>query len=195
MTKFDPSQCNELKMHQTRIPGLLHFELPVHGDNRGWFKENYQREKMTSLGLPADFEVVQNNISYNEKKGVTRGIHAEPWDKFISIGFGRVCAAIVDLRPGESFGQLETFELNPGEAIYVPRGCGNSFQTLEDHTVYTYLVNEHWSPDAQYVMVNLADETLAIDWPISLDKAEVSDKDKAHPSLAEVKSNGGFIAS
>ena len=72
----------ELKVTETNIPGLLVFDLPVHGDNRGWFKENWQRAKMTALGLP-DFGPVQNNISFNAKKGVTRGIHAEPWDKYI----------------------------------------------------------------------------------------------------------------
>lgn len=187
MSEFDPGMHNELRMERTRIPELLHFELPVHGDNRGWFKENYQREKMVRLGLPADFEVVQNNISYNEKKGVTRGIHAEPWDKYISIAYGSVFAAIVDFRPGESFGQLETFELSPGQAIYVPRGCGNSFQTLEDHTVYTYLVNEHWSPEATYVLVNMADPDIGIKWPIPLEEAEVSEKDKNHPNLADIE--------
>jgi dTDP-4-dehydrorhamnose 3,5-epimerase len=187
MSEFDPSQYNELHMHETRIPDLLVFDLQVFGDNRGWFKENYQREKLVKLGLPADFEVVQNNISYNEKAGVTRGIHAEPWDKFISIAYGSVFAAIVDFRPGESFGTLETFELNPGQVIYVPRGCGNSFQTLEDNTVYTYLVNEHWSPEAKYTLVNLADPELGIDWPISLEQAEVSEKDRNHPPLADIK--------
>nr|QBR99880.1 dTDP-4-dehydrorhamnose 3,5-epimerase [Streptococcus thermophilus] len=28
------------------IPGMLEFDIPVHGDNRGWFKENFQKEKM-----------------------------------------------------------------------------------------------------------------------------------------------------
>ena len=28
------------------IPGLMEFDIPVHGDNRGWFKENFQKEKM-----------------------------------------------------------------------------------------------------------------------------------------------------
>ena len=27
------------------IPGLMEFDIPVHGDNRGWFKENFQKEK------------------------------------------------------------------------------------------------------------------------------------------------------
>ena len=28
----------ELKVTKTNIPGLIVFDLPVHGDNRGWFK-------------------------------------------------------------------------------------------------------------------------------------------------------------
>ncbi|RYQ17644.1 SDR family oxidoreductase [Bifidobacterium pseudolongum] len=46
----------ELKVTETNIPGLLVFDLPVHGDNRSWFKENWQKAKMTALGLPADFQ-------------------------------------------------------------------------------------------------------------------------------------------
>ena len=130
----------DLKVEETNIPGLLVFDLPVHGDNRGWFKENWQRAKMTALGLP-DFGPVQNNISFNATKGVTRGIHAEPWDKYISIAAGEIFGAWVDLRPGESFGQVYTTRLDPSRAIYVPRGVGNSFQALADGTVYTYLVN------------------------------------------------------
>ena len=34
------------------IPGLLEFDIPVHWDNRGWFKENFQKEKMLPLGFP-----------------------------------------------------------------------------------------------------------------------------------------------
>ncbi|MFI5212877.1 MAG: sugar nucleotide-binding protein, partial [Candidatus Saccharimonadales bacterium] len=159
----------------------------IHGDTRGWFKENWQKEKMTALGLP-DFGPVQNNISFNAEKGVTRGIHAEPWDKYISVGSGRIFGAWVDLREGDSFGSVFTAEIDPTKAIFVPRGVGNAFQALEDNTVYTYLVNDHWSAEAQtqYTFLNLADETANIPWPIPLDQAELSDKDQAHPRLADV---------
>ena len=72
--------------------------------------------------------------------------------------------------------------------IIVPRGVGNSYQTLEPDTAYTYLVNDHWSADAQgrYTFLNLADPTAAIAWPIPLKDAELSDKDRAHPMLADV---------
>lgn len=177
----------KLAAYETPIPGVVLYDLPVHGDNRGWFKENWQREKMVAFGLP-DFRPVQNNISYNEKAGTTRGIHAEPWDKFISVATGKIFGAWVDLREGPSFGAIFTAELDPSQAIFIPRGVGNAFQTLEDNTAYTYLVNDHWSADAQdqYTFLNLADETAAIAWPISLQHAELSDKDKAHPRLAGV---------
>jgi dTDP-4-dehydrorhamnose 3,5-epimerase len=170
-----------VRVETTAIEGLLRVELDVHGDSRGWFKESYQREKLMALGLP-DLQVVQHNVSYNEARGVTRGIHAEPWDKFISPAAGRVFAAIVDLRPGAP-ATVETFELGVGDALYVPRGCGNSFCTLEPHTVYSYLVNDHWSAEAEYVNVNLFDPTLAIAWPIARDEMTISDKDLAHRFL------------
>lgn len=178
----------ELKVTETEIPGLLIIDLPVHGDNRGWFKENWQREKMVAAGLP-DFNPVQNNISFNASVGTTRGIHAEPWDKYVSVATGRIFGAWVDLRAGESFGKVVTVELGPDTAIFVPRGVGNSFQTLEENTAYTYLVNDHWSADAVsgYSFLNLADETVAIDWPIDLAKAELSEKDRNHPRLNEIK--------
>ncbi|MCC9146472.1 MULTISPECIES: bifunctional dTDP-4-dehydrorhamnose 3,5-epimerase family protein/NAD(P)-dependent oxidoreductase [unclassified Arthrobacter] len=176
-----------LAAHPTPIPGVLLIDLPVHGDNRGWFKENWQQEKMVALGLP-DFGPVQNNISFNEKAGTTRGIHAEPWDKFIGVATGRIFGAWVDLREGPSFGTVFTAELDPSRAIFIPRGVGNAFQTLEDNTAYTYLVNDHWSADAQgqYTFLNLGDETAAIAWPIPLKDAELSDKDRVHPRLADV---------
>jgi dTDP-4-dehydrorhamnose 3,5-epimerase len=177
----------ELKAYETNIPGLLVLDLPVHGDSRGWFKENWQREKMIALGLP-DFGPVQNNISFNAEAGVTRGIHAEPWDKYVSVGAGQIFGAWVDLREGDSFGQVFTIEVDPSKAVYVPRGVGNAFQALEANTVYTYMVNDHWSQESVplYTFLNLADTASAIDWPIPLDQAGLSDKDKAHPQLADV---------
>lgn len=166
---------------------MIFFDLPVHGDNRGWFKENWQREKMTDLGLP-DFAPVQNNISFNAVRGTTRGIHAEPWDKFISVATGSVFGAWVDLRDLPSFGTVFTAVVDPSNAIYIPRGVGNAFQSLEDNTAYTYLVNDHWSAGAQtkYTFLNLADESLGIDWPIPLNQAELSEKDRKHPPLQDV---------
>ncbi len=176
-----------MQVTKTPIPGLLVIDLDVRGDNRGWFKENWQRAKMVDLGLP-DFGPVQNNVSFNSRRGATRGIHAEPWDKLVSVATGKVYGAWVDLRPGRGFGACFTLELGPETAVFVPRGVGNAFQTLVDGTAYSYLVNDHWSlaAKASYTFLNVADETVAIDWPIPLDQAELSDADRAHPRLPDV---------
>lgn len=174
-----------LRAVTTAIPGLVIWDLPVHGDNRGWFKENWQREKMIAAGMP-DFGPVQNNVSFNESAGTTRGIHAEPWDKYISVATGRIFCAWVDLRDGPTFGTVVTAEIDPSRAVFVPQGVGNGFQTLEPNTAYTYLVNDHYSPDGIYTSLNPADETIAVSWPIPLDQAELSEKDRAQGPLSEV---------
>jgi dTDP-4-dehydrorhamnose 3,5-epimerase-like enzyme len=186
----------DLTARATSIPGLFEFQLDVRGDNRGWFKENFQRAKV-DVALKAinaehtelidNFVVIQNNVSFNKEKGVTRGIHAEPWDKYISVVNGEAFAAIIDLRPGDTFGNVETFHLTPNTAIFVPRGCGNSFQALTDNLVYTYLVNAHWSADAQYSFVNLRDPDLNITWPIPITDDLISEKDKNHPLLKDLR--------
>lgn len=174
-----------LTAQKTPIEGLIVYDLPVFGDSRGWFKENWQREKMRAAGLP-DFGPVQNNVSFNDKRGVTRGLHAEPWDKYVSIGYGSIFGAWCDIRKDSpTYGETFTIELDPSKAIFVPRGVANGYQTLEDNTVYMYLVNDHWSKDAVYSNVSVYDESLGIDWPIPLNEAELSDKDKNHPLLVD----------
>ena len=185
------SECEvekDLKIRETPIEGLLVAELPVHGDSRGWFKENWQRAKMCALGAP-DLTWVQNNISFNAERGVTRGVHAEPWDKWISVATGRIFGAWVDLREGSAtYGATYCCEVDPSRAVFTPRGVGNSFQALEDGTAYTYLVNAHWSAELKktYTFVNLADPALGIEWPIPLEQATLSEADKHHPMLADV---------
>ncbi|MHA6967345.1 sugar nucleotide-binding protein [Glutamicibacter bergerei] len=182
------SQEKQLKVEHTVIPGLLVLHLPVHVDQRGWFKENWQRQKMVSAGL-SDFRPVQNNVSFNADRGTTRGLHAEPWDKYVSVLSGEIFGAWVDLRPGATFGTVFTVRMGPNQAVFVPRGVANAFQTLSNNTVYSYLVTEHWTEASrtEYSYVNLADPQLQIDWPISLDQAIVSQADRDHPHLDEAK--------
>ena len=137
---------------------------------------------MLAIGLP-DFGPVQNNVSFNSDRGVTRGIHTEPWDKFISLATGRIFGAWVDMREGETFGATFTLEMDTSVAVFVPRGVGNSYQVLEDATAYTYLVNDHWRPGVTYPALALGDPTVAIDWPIPLGEAIISEKDQNAPAL------------
>ena len=172
------------------IPGMIEFDIPVHGDNRGWFKENFQKEKMLPLGFPESFfkeNKLQNNVSLS-RKGVLRGLHAEPWDKYISVADnGRVLGSWVDLREGASFGHVYQTVIDASKGIYVPRGVANGFQVLSDTVSYSYLVNDYWALDLKpkYAFVNYADPALAIEWD-DVENAEVSEADKNHPLLKDV---------
>lgn len=177
----------EFKIKETAISGLLEIDISLIEDERGYFQEKFQKEKLVAAGFPESFNPVQQNISYNRDVGVIRGIHAEPWDKYISVIKGRVFAAFVDLRKGERFGTIVTVEITPTKAVFLPEDVANSYQTLEPDTYYSYLVNKHWSSDSKYRSINVADPDLAIKWPVSLDKAIISDKDRSNPMLKDLK--------
>jgi len=179
----------EFTGHQTDIPGLILFDVTQVGDDRGYFQEKYQKAKLVAAGLPESFTVVQNSLSYNKDAGVTRGFHAEPWDKYISVVTGKVFCAYVDLRKGPNFGKVVTTEITPNTAVFLPQGVANSFQTLEPDTYYLYSVNAHWSAGNydKYCFVNLGDPALGVQWPVALDTAVMSDRDRNHPMLTTVK--------
>src|SRR3990167_10287753 len=155
---------NDLNVTKASIPGLLRVKLVVNEDERGSFTELYQAAKLQALGLPK-IDMVQTNLSTNKLRGITRGIHAEPWNKYITPVLGKVFVGIVDLR-SDNFGKVETFELEPGNAIFVPKGCANSYQVLSDSTYYLYQVDAHWQPGISYPAINCFDKELRINWPI-----------------------------
>ena len=153
----------------TTIDGLEVHRLTVHEDNRGWFKENWSGQKLTPK---------QHNVSFNVRRGATRGMHAEPWDKWVSVATGRVFGAWVDMREGSAtFGEKFTCEIGPDTAVFVPRGVANGFQALEDDTTYIYLVNQRYSPGGAFCSYK------EIDWP--LEPTELSAKDLEHPLLID----------
>lgn len=172
------------------IPGMMEFDIPVHGDSRGWFKESFQKEKMLALGFPTDFfkeNKLQNNVSLSSK-GVLRGFHGEPWDKYVSVvDNGLVLGAWVDLREGDSFGQVYQTLIDASKGVFIPRGVANGFQVLSETVSYSYLVNDYWASSLKpkYAYVNYSDPALGVVWQ-DLGNAEVSDEDKQHPFLEDV---------
>ncbi len=182
------SKTTEFTIKKTEIPGLLEIDISLVEDERGYFQEKFQREKLVAAGLPEDFKIIQQNISYNKEVGIIRGIHAEPWDKYVSVISGKVFGVYVDLRPGETFGKKVEILIDDKKAVFVPNGVGNSYQTLEPNTYYSYLINAHWSADkvSEYKSINPTDPDLAIQWPISLDESILSDKDRKNPFLKDI---------
>ena len=145
---------------------------------------------MRAAGLP-ELDFVQQNVAFNAAAGVTRGIHAEPWDKYVSVACGRVFAAIVELRDGPGFGTVVCRELTPDQALLIPAGCGNSYQVLEPATAYIYLTTGLWDPS---ISVSGASPRWIPRWPSTgrcpASAAVLSAKDLAAPPLAEFVRGG-----
>lgn len=170
------------------IEGFYHVTLVSNvlgDDTRGTFREVWQTAKMTGVGLP-EFHPVQFNVA-ESGYGVIRGIHAEPWEKYIYVSSGTVFGAWVDMRStSRSFGQSLTLDLDNTQAVFVPRGVGNSYAVTSERAIYNYLTNDHWQPDAPYTNIRYDDEALGIQWPIPANDRVISDKDRNAPRLNEL---------
>jgi dTDP-4-dehydrorhamnose 3,5-epimerase len=177
-----------LAVEPTEIDGLWVIELDVHRDPEragASFREGFQAEKMTALGLP-EFHPVQFNVS-ESPLGTLRGFHAEPWEKFIHVVSGTAFAAIADIRPDSpTFKKVWTGELGQHNAIFLTRGLGNSFQAVSELVIYTYLTNAHWEPGLKYRAVRYDDPELGVAWPITDERLKLSVKDTQNPSLADI---------
>jgi dTDP-4-dehydrorhamnose 3,5-epimerase-like enzyme len=170
----------------TGIPGLTIFELAVIPDGRGWQKTAFDYGQMTELGLSADFRPTRWVINHNRHKGVTRGIHAELCNKLVSVSRGTFFSVIVDLRIGPTFGTAEQIVLTPARALFIPVGCGNSYQTQTDDAQYGYLSDEP-IVGPELTAVDLADPALAISWPIPLERAIRLEDDLKRPGLRDIQ--------
>ena len=109
----------DITVRETELPGIVVIDTDYFRDDRGFFIENYHKQRFAEHGITDEF--VQDNHS-RSGYGVLRGIHGEPWNKYVTLAHGRAFAAIVDLRAGAGFGRVETIELHPGNAIFVPEG-------------------------------------------------------------------------
>ncbi len=188
--KSDVMQISSRGVHKTKFEGMLVFDLNIFEDTRGSFTEVWQTEAMQELGLPA-VNPQQLGIS-RSKRGAIRAVHAEPYDKIVHVIEGRIFVAMVDLRKeSPTFGQVDSFELNYMQMLFIPNGVGNAFQAISDEeVVYCYCVTGIWSAEkaysGQYVAVNYADPDLNIHWPIGKDEQIVSLKDQQNKTMREL---------
>ena len=104
---------------------------------------------MTALGLP-DFGPVQDNVSFNAARGTTRG---HPRRAVGQVGLGRHRPRRT--APGSTCARAPTFgttfavELEPGDGgVRARAASATATRRSSDDTAYTYLVNDHWRPDA-----------------------------------------------
>lgn len=149
------------------LEGLYIIEPAVHGDDRGYFMETYNRRDLAEAGL--DLEFVQDNQSMSVK-GVLRGLHYQkqhPQGKLVRVIRGRVFDVAVDLRKGSpTRGRWYGVELT-GEnqkQFYIPEGFAHGFLVLSDRAEFCYKVTDFYHPEDEGGLA-WNDPTIGIQWP------------------------------
>ena len=167
-------------------------EPHIFTDNRGWFFESYNKEKMKDFGI--DVEFIQDNHSLSIPKNTIRGIHFQnnPYaqSKLIRCTKGRIMDYAIDLRKGSStylkWVGVELSEKNKKQ-IFIPKGFGHIFITLEDNCEVQYKVDNIYSKENER-SIRYDDPEIGIPWPKDLTPI-LSEKDANAPLMKDSDCN------
>jgi len=186
-----------MKLSPLKIDGAWVAESPVWPDNRGFFREWYQRDTiLEATGI--DFSVAQANFSLSSQ-GVFRGIHyslaPKGQAKWITCVSGSIIDVVVDLRVDTpTFNMIEDIELERGDgkSVLIGSGLGHGFYSKENDSGVAYLLNSSYSPENEYG-ISPKDPELNIAWPNGFFKSinqNISIKDLQAPTLRERQEQG-----
>ena len=190
---------------ETKLKDAYIIELEPIEDERGFFARSFCQEEFRLHGI--NMNIVQCNISYNNKKGTLRGMHyqAAPYEeaKLVRCARGSIYDVIIDLRPNSpTYCQWIAVELTAHRLLltapssqlaaygpklpshhrmlYIPKGFAHGFLTFEDDTEVFYQMSEFYAPEyARGVRWN--DPTFQIQWPGEV--KVISDRDNTYPDF------------
>lgn len=186
-----------MKVIETNIKDVLIVIPDVHGDNRGYFVETYNKERYVQNGIKADF--VQDNMSFSATKGTLRGLHFQypPYAqaKLVSVSKGAVIDVAVDIRKGSptylKYVAVELSEENHKQ-LFIPRGFAHAFLTVTENVEFRYKCDSLYNKESEGG-IRYDDPEIAIPWDEILGDIEptLSEKDKNAKSVSEI--NNTFV--
>jgi dTDP-4-dehydrorhamnose 3,5-epimerase len=175
-----------VQISETRLQGPRLLEPVVHGDSRGFFLEAFRSDALTDAGIDLGF--VQDNHS-RSRQAIARGMHFQPgqW-KLVRCVRGAIVDVICDIRVGSpTFGQWEAFELNDENhhQLLVPDGFAHGFAVTSELADVVYKVSSYYDPSSE-AGFRFDDPEVGIEWPLPIGELQVSARDQAAPTLAEL---------
>jgi dTDP-4-dehydrorhamnose 3,5-epimerase len=172
---------------ETGIEGLVVLEPKVFGDERGWFQEEYNADKLAEVGFTD--KLVQANHSFSAAN-VLRGLHFQQaphaQSKLVRCLRGRLFDVAVDIRPGSpTCGQWFGVDLSDEnhKQLLVPRGFAHGFYTLTDAELLYFCGENSYHPESEGGL-RFDDPDLKIVWPFA-DEPVVNDRDRNWPLFKE----------
>lgn len=181
-----------MEIIKTDIEGVIIIKPQIFKDSRGYFFESFSQREFNEKVTPIQF--VQDNESCSSY-GVMRGLHFQkpPYSqsKLVRCVKGSVLDVAVDIRKGSpTYGKHVAVELSAENHLqfFIPKGFAHGFAVLSEEAIFQYKCDEFYTPQSEGG-IQLMDESLGINWPISADDAILSDKDKKYPKLSEITSD------
>ena len=179
-----------MKYIKANIEGVYVIEPNVFEDARGYFFESWKQAEFNEQIGKVDF--IQDNES-KSSFGVLRGLHYQKGDtsqaKLVRVIKGRVLDVVVDIRKSSStFGKHIMVELSEENKrqLFIPRGMAHGFLVLSDEAIFTYKVDNPYSPQTE-AGIRWNDPDLAIQWPINLAQLKTSEKDLKQPFFRDAE--------
>ena len=180
-----------LHLEETKLAGVMVITPRRLSDDRGFFSESWNRQKLSAcLGFDLDF--VQDNHSLSRQVGTLRGLHFQvpphAQAKLVYCSRGRLLDVAVDLRTGSpTFRHWVGVELSfaNGKQLLIPEGFAHGFVTLDPDTEVNYKCSAYYSPAADR-SIAFDDPDFGIDWGIKRADAVLSDKDANARRLSEI---------
>ena len=176
--KTNTLQVMEYK--QTDIKGVFIIEPRVFQDARGYFFEAWKDEEFQQKVGKIKF--IQDNES-KSSYGVLRGLHYQKGEysqaKLVRVIKGKVLDVAVDIRKSSpTFGKYVMVELSEENKrqLFIPRGFAHGFLVLSDEAIFTYKVDNVYSPQTE-ASLRWNDETVGVKWPTDVKDVVLSDKD------------------
>ena len=158
----------------------------THADERGSFTELWRSSWLHGVrSRDAKLEMSQANVSRSDA-GVLRGLHfhLRQADYWVQLE-GRAFVALVDLREmldGRDELSVETFDLDRGDALFIPEGVAHGFFAYVPMTLVYLVTNEYDGTDELGFAWN--DEQARVQWPVSA--PTLSGRDSSNPALRDV---------
>lgn len=179
-----------MEIVKTAIAGCLILKPRIFRDERGWFYESFNAERLKEV-VPEARNFVQDNRSCSSRY-VLRGLHFQKQphaqSKIIQVVQGKVRDAVVDLRKDSpTFLQHLVIDLDARDhqLIFIPAGLAHGFLSLEDETIFQYKCSAFYHPESESG-IRFDDPDLDLDWGITHEHIRLSEKDRDLPSLKEV---------
>jgi dTDP-4-dehydrorhamnose 3,5-epimerase len=192
---YQASKNQELEKNifSTSIDGLYYIKYPKFIDDRGFFSQVLEPKLITQKINP-DFQIKQVNLSVSKTK-VIRGMHAEGWNKLITVASGHALCVLADIRQDSStYKKIEYFDFqakensNWGEALYISAKIANSICAVEGPVYYLYGVDQLYEDrnPADDKAISVFDPDLNIQWPFPKEELIISQRDLDSITLKEL---------